>query len=171
LRQGDCLQCQLKPRSSLFWGIWREPHGSSPGSFTTLQAMDALGSSPLAVRAAIRRLKKKGHLASPLRGFQVIVPPEYRGLGCLPAEQFVPDLMNHLGEPYYVGLLSAAAYHGAAHQRPQSLQGIVDNSRRPIRCGEVGIDFIKRLEMTETTIAERNTMRGVLRVATREAKD
>ena len=27
---------------------------------------------------------------------------------------------NYLGKPYYVGLLSAAALHGAAHQQPMT---------------------------------------------------
>jgi hypothetical protein len=36
-----------------------------------------------------------------------IVPPEYRSLGCLSPEQFIPQLMKHLGLEYYVGLLSA----------------------------------------------------------------
>ncbi|MDX2055824.1 MAG: nucleotidyl transferase AbiEii/AbiGii toxin family protein [Polyangiaceae bacterium] len=42
------------------------------------------------------------------------MPPEYQALGCLPADQFVPDLVQRLAVPYYVTLLSAAAYHGAA---------------------------------------------------------
>lgn len=54
----------------------------------------------------------------PFRGFHVIVPPEYRNLGCLPPDQFVPQLMEHLGLVYYAGLLSAARLHGAAHRAP-----------------------------------------------------
>ena len=52
----------------------------------------------------------------PFRGFHVIVQPEYRALGCLPADQFVPQLMEHLGLVVdYAGLLTAASLHGAAH--------------------------------------------------------
>jgi hypothetical protein len=50
----------------------------------------------------------------------VIVPPEYRRIECLAADHFVPQLMEHLGEWYYVALLSAAELHGAAHQRPKA---------------------------------------------------
>jgi len=52
--------------------------------FTPKDVEKALGSSPVAVRFAIRRLRKKGGLAMPRRGFLVGVPPEYRKLGCLP---------------------------------------------------------------------------------------
>ena len=64
--------------------------------FATAEAVAAVGASPVSVRAAIRRLREKGRVAMPHRGFHVIVPPEYRNLGCLPAEQFVPQLMGHL---------------------------------------------------------------------------
>ena len=137
--------------------------------FTTEEAATALGSSTPAVRAALRRLKAKGAVAQPFRGFNVIVPPEYRRLGCLPADQFVPQLMQHLGEPYYVALLSAAELHGAAHQRPQSFQVMVKANRRPLECGEVRVQFIARKDMESTPVVDRKTPRGFLRVAWPEA--
>lgn len=136
--------------------------------FTTLEAVKALGRSAAAARAALRRLKDKGLVADPYRGFHVIVPPEYQGLGCLPADQFIPDLMQHLREPYYVALLTAAAYHGAAHQRPQRFQVMVSHARRPISCGRVNVEFIARHDLVETPTVERNTPRGTLRIATPE---
>lgn len=48
-----------------------------------------------------------------LRRFYVIVPSEYRSLSCLPADQFIPALMKHLGLAYYAGLLTAAQYYGS----------------------------------------------------------
>jgi len=133
--------------------------------FSTEEAAERLGRSLVATRAALRRLKAKGDIADPQRGYHVIVPPEYRALGCLPADQFVPDLMQRLGEPYYVALLSAAAYHGAAHQKPQVFQVMVPRRRRPIRCGEVRVAFISRSDMAKTPVIERNTSRGTLRIA------
>lgn len=138
-------------------------------TFTTDEAARALGASLPATRAALRRLKDKGWIAVPHRGFHVIVPPAYRRLGCRPAEQFVPDLMAHLEEPYYAALLSAAAYHGAAHQAPMRFQVVVRRARRAIECGAVGVDFIARQDMEATPVVERNTETGVIRVATREA--
>ena len=137
--------------------------------FSTEEAVQALARSTTAVRAVLRRLREKGEVAAPLRGFHVIVPPEYRRLGCLPADQFVPDLMRHLGEPYYAALLTAAAYHGAAHQKPHVFQVMVRKRRRPIACGEVRVQFVARSDMAQTPVAERNTPRGVLRLASAEA--
>jgi predicted transcriptional regulator of viral defense system len=137
--------------------------------FTTTEAVAALGTSPVAARAALRRLKQKGELAAPLRGFHLIVPPEYRRLGCLPPEQFVPQLMKQLGQRYYVALLSAAELHGAAHHRPQAFQVMLGKNRRPLVCGTVRVQFVARKDLQRTATVHKNTPRGSLVVASAEA--
>lgn len=137
--------------------------------FSLAEADRSIAGTETAVRASLRRLKHKGLLAEPARGFLVIVPPAYRRLGCLPADQFIPQLMHHWGEPYYVALLSAAEVHGAAHQRPQVFQVMLERNRRPIACGDVRVEFVARHDMGDTPVIERNTLRGVVRVATPEA--
>ena len=137
--------------------------------FSTQDAATELGGSLASVRAAVRRLEAKGEVAQPFRGFFVIVPPEYRRLGCLPAEQFISQLMENLGELYYVALLSAAELHGAAHQRPQGLQVMVKKERRALVCGEVRVSFAARKDLERIPVVERSTPRGLLRVASIEA--
>jgi predicted transcriptional regulator of viral defense system len=137
--------------------------------FTMQDAMKALGASVVAVHAVLRRLKKQGLLAMPVRGFYVIVPPEYRSLGCLPAEQFVPALMDFLDVPYYVGLLSAAERHGAAHQRPQEFQVVTSRNRAPLVSGSVRVAFVARGNVRDVPTVTLNSPRGFLRVSTPEA--
>jgi predicted transcriptional regulator of viral defense system len=137
--------------------------------FTTTEAVTALGSSPVAGRAAIRRLRERTRVAMPFRGFHVIVPPEYRALGCLPADEFIPQLMEHLGLSYYAGLLTAASLHGAAHQAPMVFQIVVALNRSEIHCGRVRAEFIARANVNKIPTVTKNTMRGVLRVSTPEA--
>lgn len=96
-------------------------------------------------------------------------PPAYRWLGYLPAEQFIPDPLAHLGEPYYVGLLSAAKYHGAGHPAPMVFQVVVPTSRRGLQCGDVRAEFVARQNMHETPVIERNAETGTIRIATPEA--
>lgn len=136
--------------------------------FTTEEISSALSRDGAAVLLPLHRLKRKGRIASPQKGFHVIVPPEYRALGCLPAEQFVPQLMEHVNEPYYVTLLSAAQLHGAAHHRPQRFQVMVKTSRRPILCGRVAVEFHVRGNLEDATVVVMNTPRGHLRVASPE---
>jgi predicted transcriptional regulator of viral defense system len=137
--------------------------------FTTIEAVAALGSSNVATRAALRRARAKGIVAMPMRGFHLIIPPEYRRLGCLPPDQFVPQLMDHIGLTYYVGLLSAAHLHGAAHQAPMIFQMMVGSSQPKLQCGHVRVQFVTRSNIVEVPTIQRNTLRGVLRLSTPEA--
>ena len=137
--------------------------------FTGVEAAQTQGTSVIATRAALRRLRHKGEIAMPFRGFYVIVTPEFRNLGCLPANHYVPALMAHLEEPYYVGLLTAAEHHGAAHHRPQVFQVVVQRSRPGIACGSVRVDFITRKNVSAIPTQDFKTPRGYLKVSSPEA--
>ncbi len=134
--------------------------------FSSAEAKAALGASADAAKLALNRLRRKGEIASPGRGVYVIVPPEYRSLGCLPADQFIPAFMAHAKAPYYAGLLTAAQYHGAAHHRPQEFQVMVEKARRPIACGLVRVAFHMRKRLSEVPTQNLNTPRGFLAVST-----
>jgi predicted transcriptional regulator of viral defense system len=136
--------------------------------FTAKEAACAMHCSFASVHGRLRRLKQSGVIAEPTRGFLVIVPPEYRQLGCLPPEQFVPQLLALAAEPYYFCLLTAAQHHGAAHQRPQATQVMVRKNRRGIECGEVRVEFIARSDVDQMDVVEANTPRGVVRFSTPE---
>ena len=68
---------------------------------------------------AIQREKKCGRIYSPYKSFYVIVPVHYVTRGSVPPAYYMDSLMHYLGKRYYMGLLSAAAFWGAAHQRSQ----------------------------------------------------
>lgn len=137
-------------------------------AFTTEEAVEAIGASPEAVRAQLRRLKQRGRIADPMRSFHVLVPPEYRRMGCPPAEHFIDQLMETLREPYYVALLSAAERHGAAHQRPQGFQVMVPRNRPALACGQVRVTFIARADLARLPVARFNGPHGFLRYSTPE---
>jgi predicted transcriptional regulator of viral defense system len=136
-------------------------------TFGSADARSALGAT--AWKFALSRLARQGLIASPARGFYVIVPPEYRVLGCLPADQFIPALMGRIGARYYAGLLTAAQYHGAAHQRPQEYQVFVEKPRRALVCRRVRVAFIVRKRLREVPVQSLKTPRGALLVSTPEA--
>ena len=138
-------------------------------NFTTSELRSTLDISEAATRQALSRLAIKGEIASPARGFYVILPPEYRRLGCLPADQFVPAFMKHRETPYYVGLLSAAQYHGAAHQRPQEFQVMLKRNRPTIRCGSIRVAFAARHNLDAVPVVNFNNPRGTIKVSSVEA--
>lgn len=136
--------------------------------FTSKEAISALKKSPIAVRASLRRLKAKGFIASPVRGFNIIISPEYQRLGCLPPEQFISDLMKFLEQPYYVGLLTAAQFYGASHQQPQEFQVVTSQNRKRIMCGKVNVHFIAKYFAKDMPTVSIKTPRGYLSISSPE---
>ena len=103
-------------------------------TFDRSEALSALRVDALNLKKAATRLGSKRRIVAPRRGFYVIVPLEYRATGAPPPSWFSDNLMRHLGRPYYVGVLSAAALHGAGHQQPQEFQVMTDVPQR--RCSQ-----------------------------------
>ena len=137
-------------------------------TFTRAEAEGAIGASRIAVYHSLRRLQKHAWLAMPRSGFYVIVDPEHRQLGALPPATWIDDLMRFHGTPYYVGLLSAAALHGAAHQQPQEFQVVAGKVLRPVTVGRVRIRFFFRRRM-ELAVTERTkTSSGYVPISTPE---
>ena len=124
-----------------------EQQASGRYAFTREDVEGGLGGSSVAVQTALRRLKQKGRIASPRRGFYAVVPPEYRAAGCPPASWFIDDLMKNLDRRYYVGVLTAAALHGAGHQQPMAFQVIADRATRPMKAGRVRVEVHTRRSM------------------------
>ena len=136
---------------------------------TKEDAARSLETSDAALKKAVQRLVAKRRLAVPRRGFLVIVPLEYREAGAPPPSWFLDDLMRFSGQPYYVGLLSAAALHGAAHQQPQEFQVMTSGQLRPLVAGRVRLRFFRKLHLERTPTVEIKTETGSMRVATPEA--
>jgi len=137
-------------------------------SFSLAEAERTLGKTRLALLSSIMHLLAKEELVSPAKGFYIIIPPEYKVLGCLPAEQFIPYLMEYWGCQYYTGLLTAARYHGATHQSVQVFQVVVPDNRRAIMCGKVKIDFIINKNLEKTPTQKISTARSMLTISTPE---
>jgi len=138
-------------------------------TFTREEALAALGISATALKRAAERLKLKRRLAMPRRGFFVIVPLEYRRQGAPPSASFIDPLMRFQGTDYYVGLLSAAEIHGAAHQTPQDFQVLAGKQLRPAAAGRNRIRFFLKTDLVRTPVELVKTTSGRIRVSTAEA--
>ena len=134
--------------------------------FTSSEVRSVLGVSEAAARQALSRPAAKGETASPARGFHVIVPPEYKRLGCLPVDQFIPALMERWNTRDHVGLLSAAQHHDAAHFRPQEFQVVVERNRPAIVSGAVRVAFVTRRNLAAVPVERFNNPRGTVVEAT-----
>lgn len=138
-------------------------------SFTSNELRNKFKTSPYALIKAIQRLKRKGKIAQVRKEFYVIVTPEYRKRGILPVWNYVDSLMKYLKRNYYVGLLNAAAMHGAAHQQPQDFYIIMEKPPlRDIKNKKTVIHFSVKKEWDKRDIIERKTETGYVKVSSPE---
>jgi len=131
--------------------------------------MQALGVSANAFRKAAQRLARSRRLVRVRGDFHVIVPLDYYRAGITPPEWFIDDLMRHLGVRYYLGALTAAAYHGATHQRAMVFQVVAERSLRPIRAANQRIQFLYKKSVAQTPTQSLKVPAGYLPMSTPEA--
>lgn len=135
---------------------------------TTEELTEFLGVSRASLHQAAARLAHQGRLLSPTRGFYVMVPPEYRIRKAPPAEWFIDPLMKYLHRQYYVGFLTAAAMHDAAHQAPQTFQVVSEKFLPDRDIGRLHLRFTTSSRVGEMAVEHRTTHTGYFVLATRE---
>ena len=143
--------------------------GQGRFTFTTAEARARqAGVSAAATAAALDRAKADHIIVSPVRGFHVVLPLEDRAAGAPSWRLFLDSLMTYLDTPYYVGLLTAAAIHGASPQAAQAVQVVTPRARRPIRVGRLAIVFVVRRSAAQAPVEQITTPSGRIRVASPE---
>ncbi len=115
---------------------------------------------------ALQRLQRAGRIQRVRRGFYVIVPIEYQTAGIVPPDWYLNDLMKDWECPYYVGVLSAAALHGAAHQQPQEYHVVVPRALRPVRTRSVRLRFFSKQGTSATPTRMVKGYTGLFPVST-----
>jgi len=137
--------------------------------FTREEAIQDLQFTEEAFKKAAARLAKKNRVLRIRRSFFIIIPLEYRITGTLPAEWFIADLMAYIGQRYYVGLLSAASFQGAAHQQPQQFQVVTTAPQREIRKKGLIIRFFFKTNFNPTPVIQFKVQTGHISVSSPEA--
>ena len=116
----------------------------------------------------VARLRRAGRMFSPTRGGYVPIPADYRSWRAVPASHFIDPMMRYLGHEYYVGYLSAAEVHGAAHQRPQVFQVITDARLNDRTFDRVTIEFTTSAKTARRPTKAVNTPTGTMKVSVPE---
>lgn len=120
----------------------------------------------IALKRALSRLSGKGKIISVYKGYYLILPPQYALKGILPPSLFLDAFFQFLERPYYVSLLSAAAYHGASHQQPQEYY-IMTNfpAMRATQKKGLKINYISIDKISEKLLEKRKTEAGYLSIS------
>jgi predicted transcriptional regulator of viral defense system len=137
--------------------------------FTSEEIRSELALSDSAARSGLYRLKKAQKIISPVNGLYVIVPPEHKPCGSIPAEELIPVIMRHLNADYYVGLLSAGLFFGATHQKPARFQ-VITNKRikHSLEFGHIVIEIIYKDSLDDLPTQDFVVRTGYLKVAAPE---
>jgi len=151
------------PRDLADWLISHARHWITTDEIAIILAIPTEQVPPI-----IARLREAGRLFSPTRGGYVPIPAEYRSWRAVPASHFIDQMMRYLNHDYYVGYLSAAEIHGAAHQRPQVFQVITDARLNDRAFDRVHIEFTTSAKTTTRSTTSVNTPTGTMKVSTPE---
>lgn len=137
-------------------------------SFTFDELKNTFDSSEQAIRKKISRLKADNKIATIRKDFYVVLPPEYAENGTLPVYLYIDELMRYLKKDYYIGLYSAAALYGAAHQQPMEYQVIVQQPIRDFVLGDTRISFFFRKTWEQNSIEKKKSAAGYFNVSSPE---
>lgn len=122
-----------------------------------------------ALQMNLKRLNKKNKIRHVMKSFYSIIPPEYRQRKIIPPELFIDQLLEYLQRQYYVGLLSAAAMHGASHQ--QAMEYYVFIYKTPIRPTQVEglkINYVVKNSIPQYGIDKKKTDAGYINISNPE---
>jgi len=76
--------------------------------------------------------------------------------------------MVHIKRPFYIGLLSAAAIHGAAHQQPQQFHVVTTGPLRRLQVKSLSVRFFSKRTFAETPVVSTKVQTGFIPVSTAE---
>ena len=131
-------------------------------TFSLNEVREAPGLGAKTVVTELQRQVAHGRIAIPYRGIYVIVPPQYALKGVVPPSYYINELMKAVGKPYYICLLSAAAFHGAGHQRAMQTQVMTVSPRIKPSGMNKQLDWNYRQQIPSELLLSRNTEMGVV---------
>jgi predicted transcriptional regulator of viral defense system len=139
-------------------------------AFSLSQVKKALAAqSDIAVKRSLSRLSAKGEIVSIHKGYYLIIPPQYAFRGILPPPTFLDGFMKFLKRPYYVGLVNAASFYGAAHQQPQEFFVFTNfPNLRPTNKKGIKVNYISIQKIPEKLLESRKTESGYLKISSPE---
>ena len=133
------------------------------------QLVESSGLTPLAVK------RQLGHLGDRLARLPgrpstyLLVAPEHRARGAPPVAVWLGEYFRLRSQPYYLGLLSAAALHGSSQQALQVTQVLTARPRPALDIGRLHVDFYVKSNLQQTPLSELSGLPAPLAVSTSEA--
>lgn len=138
-------------------------------SFTLEEVKNQFKKSDKAISQNLYRLKSQKKIVQIRKEFYALLPPEYAKQGIIPTSLFIDDMMKALGKKYYVGLVSAAAIYGAAHQQPMETYIVTEKpAMRNIKNQKLKLNFFVKNVWNQEDVVAIKTDAGFMNVSSPE---
>lgn len=112
------------------------------------------------------RLAEKGQVFNLRKGFYLIIPPRYSSVEKLPIQLYSEKLFNYLNRKYYIGLFTAARFHGASHQQSQKDYFITEAPKlNAIKKKSYDIQFFTTKYWPANNILNKKSDAGIYKVS------
>jgi len=131
-------------------------------TFSLKELEDYKGKNVNAAKQYIKYSISKNFIKNLSEGFYAIYSPTEKDSGKISPDDFINQLMSYKGVNYYTGLLSAASFYGATHNRPLVYQVIVDKQIHTPKNILEGISFHKKKYFPEYCIIKQKGNYGYI---------
>lgn len=112
------------------------------------------------------RLSEKGEIVNLRKGFYLIITPRYSSLKKLPVQLYCEKLFNYLNRNYYLGLFSAAKFHGASHQQIQRDYLVTETPKlNDISKNALDIRFFTSTNWSIKNIQQKKSDAGIFKIS------
>jgi len=120
----------------------------------------------ISINRELARLSEKGEIVNLRKGFYLIITPRYSSAKKLPIQLYCEKLFNHLNRNYYVGLFSAAKFHGASHQQVQRDYLVTEKPKfNDISKNTIDIRFFTATKWSDRSIQHKKSDAGIFKIS------
>jgi len=135
-------------------------------SFSVDELRRETGKTDTSIKRELVRLSEKGEILNLRKGFYLIITPRYSSAQKLPIQLYCEKLFKFLNRTYYVGLFSAARFHGASHQQTHREYLITKKPKfNDISKRTIDIRFFTTSNWSESNIQLKKSDAGIFRIS------
>lgn len=135
-------------------------------SFSLDEITEETTGSSNSLKFELLRLSEKGEIVNLRKGFYLIITPRYSTAKKLPLQLYCEKLFKHLDRNYYIGLFSAAKFHGASHQQVQRDYFITEKPKlNNISKDTIDIRFFTTTNWSVKNIQQKKSDAGIFKIS------
>lgn len=135
-------------------------------SFSWVELQHFCNKTKTSLKRELSRLVAKNKLINIRREFYLIIPPRYSKQRQIPIQLYVNKLFKTLKREYYLGLYSAAKFHGASHQQTHQEYIIIDYPKiGDIERNEIKLRFFTTTNWPQGNIIEKKSDAGIFNIS------